>query len=108
MGREGRGRPTPHLSSTYVLVSQVWEGCYLPSTHPWVGIQVSNPLFRGWQGAALSGSPGATLLMPLGLLERGMREEVPNTCESEHSLDEQRLSMVLELSCRKAGGKERR
>ena len=34
-----------------------------------------------------------------------MREEVPNTCESAHSLDEQRLSMVLELYCRNAGRK---
>jgi hypothetical protein len=30
---------------------------------------------RGGQGAALPGSPGATLLKPLGLWERGMREE---------------------------------
>jgi hypothetical protein len=35
-----------------------------------------------------------------------MREGVPNTSESEHSLDEQRLSMVLEIYCRKAGRKK--
>ena len=34
-----------------------------------------------------------------------MRTEVPNTCESVCSLDEQRLSMVLELYYRNAGGK---
>jgi hypothetical protein len=34
-----------------------------------------------------------------------MREEVPNTDKSERSLDEQRLSMVLELYYRKAGRK---
>jgi hypothetical protein len=34
-----------------------------------------------------------------------MREEVPNTDESEHSFDEQRLSMVLEIYYRKAGRK---
>ena len=37
--------------------------------------------------------------------ERDEGREVPNTDESEHSLDEQRLSMVLELYYRKAGGK---
>ena len=42
---------------------------------------------------------------PPGLWEKGMREEVPNTGESECSLDEQRLSMVLELYWRKAGGR---
>ena len=50
------------------------------------------------------GSPG---LLPeaLGLWERGKR--VFHTGESEHSLDEQRLSMVLELYYRKAGGREK-
>ena len=45
------------------------------------------------------------MLKPPGLWERRMREEVPNTDQSEHSLDEQRLSMVLELYYRKAGRK---
>jgi hypothetical protein len=34
-----------------------------------------------------------------------MREEVPNTDESEQNLDEQRISMLLELYYRKAGRK---
>jgi hypothetical protein len=34
-----------------------------------------------------------------------MREEVSNIDKSECSLDEQRLSMVLELYYRKTGGK---
>jgi hypothetical protein len=44
--RRGRGRPTPHQNSTYSLVSQVWEGCYLPSTHP------------GWASKPLTHSSG--------------------------------------------------
>ena len=48
------------------------------------------------------------MLKPPGLWERGMREEVPNTDESECSLDEQRLSMVLELYYRKARRKRER
>ena len=91
----GREKPTPHQSFTYSLVCQAWEGCYLPSTPPWVGIQTSDPLFSGWPGAVLPGIPGATLLKPPGLWERGMREEVPNTDQSEQRiLMEQRLSMV--------------
>jgi hypothetical protein len=37
-GKRGKGKPTPHQSYTYSLVCQVWEGCYVPSTHPWVGM----------------------------------------------------------------------
>ena len=37
-GEEGEGKePTPRQSSTYSLVSQAWEGCYLPF-----------PLIPGW------------------------------------------------------------
>ena len=39
------------------------------------------------------------------LFRSGMRKEVTNTDESERSLDEQRLSMVLGLYYRKAGRK---
>ena len=45
------------------------------------------------------------MLKPQELWERGIREEVPNTDESTVDLDEQRLSMVLELYYRNAGGK---
>jgi hypothetical protein len=47
-GRGGKGKPIPHQSSTYSLVSQASEGCHTPSTQPWVGIQASYSLFRGW------------------------------------------------------------
>ena len=56
------------------------------STHPWVGIPLSHSS-GGGQGAALPGIPGATLLKPLGLWERGMREEVPNTDRPECTAD---------------------
>jgi hypothetical protein len=45
------------------------------------------------------------LLKPPRVIGERVREEVPNAEESEHSLDEQRLSMVLELYYRKAGRK---
>jgi hypothetical protein len=45
------------------------------------------------------------MLKPQELWERGIREEVPNTDESTVHLDEQRLSMVLELYYRNAGRK---
>jgi hypothetical protein len=40
--------------------------------------------------------------------ERNEGREVPNTDESELSLEEQRQSMILELYCRKAGRKRER
>jgi hypothetical protein len=39
------------------------------------------------------------------MAERDKGRDVSNTCESEYSLDEQRLSMVLELYYRKTEGK---
>ena len=78
------------------------------STHPWVGIPLSHSS-GGGQGAALPGDPpGATLLKPPGLWERGKREEVPNTDQSaQRNLKEQsRDSMVLELYYRNAGERE--
>ena len=54
--------------------------------------------------------PGATLLKPPGLWERGKREEVPNTDQSvQQNLKEQsRNSMVLEIYYRNAGEREKR
>ena len=40
-------RPTPHQRFTYSMVFQMWESCHMLSTHPWVGIQASDSLFRG-------------------------------------------------------------
>ena len=103
----GRGRPAPYQSFTYALVSQAWEGCYLPSTHPQ---GASQPLIHSLGVARGSstwdpqsyfpkapGSLGATLLKPPGLWERGMREErFPTPARvSAVNLDEQKLSMVL-------------
>jgi hypothetical protein len=53
--------------------------------------------------------PGATLLKPPGLWERGKRKEIPNTDQSEQqNLKEQsRDSMVLELYYRNAGEREK-
>ena len=55
LGKRGKGRLTPHQSSTYALVRQTWEGCQTLSTQPQVGIQASDPLFGG--GGANKGQP---------------------------------------------------
>ena len=47
-GKRVEEKPTPCQSFTYSLVCQVWESCHTLSTQPWVGIQASDPLFRGW------------------------------------------------------------
>jgi hypothetical protein len=81
------------------------------STQPQVGIQASDPLDRsgGQQGATQPGGPGATPCSPRVMGEREEGREVPTPARvSAADLDEQRLSMVLELYYRKAGGKERR
>ena len=52
----------------------------------------------------VGGGQGEACTVALGLWERGKRGS--HACESERSLDEQRLSMVLELYCRKAGRKK--
>jgi hypothetical protein len=109
-GERGKEKPTPCQSFTYSLVCRAWEGCYLPSLIP--DGHSSDSLFGEgwWQGAALPGILGATLLKPLGLWEKGMREErFPTPARvSAANLDEQRLSMVLELYYRKAGKRKER
>jgi hypothetical protein len=67
-------------SSSYALGRQMWEGCQVLSTQPWVSIQASDPLYggggvRGRQGAAPD--MGAVEPHPVapGLWERGLREE---------------------------------
>ena len=69
-----------------------------------MGIQAFDTLFWVWQGA---GSPTWDSWSYFAKATRvmGERDEVPNTDKSECSLDEQRLSMVLELYYRNAGGK---
>ena len=61
------------------------------------------------KGQPCLGSPRATLLKPPGLWERGKREEVPNTDQSEQRnlKEHSRDSMVLELYYRNAGEREK-
>ena len=109
MGKGERGSRPARVS---LFSGQSGVGGLLPtlSTHPWVGIPLSHSS-GGGQGAALPGDtpPGATLLKPPGLWERGKREEVPNTDQSaQRNLKEQsRDSMVLELYYRNAGEREK-
>ena len=110
-GISGIEKRCPHtLEFPYSLVSQAWEGCYLPY-----------PLIPGWaflyptlQGVVkgqpcLGTPPPATLLKPPGLWERGKREEIPNTDQSvQQNLKEQsRDSMVLEPYYRNAEEREK-
>jgi hypothetical protein len=79
----------------------------------------SFPLSPGWaskplthstgsgQGAAQPGGPGGHTLSPQGYGREGQGKIGSHTCQSEHSLNEQRQSMVLELYCRKAGEREK-
>jgi hypothetical protein len=88
--------PNPARVSLFSGQSGVGRLLSTLSTHPWVGIPLSHSS-GGGQGAALPGdtTPGATLLKPPGLWERGKREEVPNTDQSaQWNLKEQRLYMV--------------
>ena len=77
------------------------------STQPWVGIQAFDPLDRGvekWQ--PLTWGPQNHTRSPV-LMERGMREEVPNTDQSaQQILMEQRLSMVKSFIIEMQGERE--
>jgi hypothetical protein len=46
--------------------------------------------------------------LPRGYGREGRGKRGTHACEIKHSLDEQRLSMVLDLYCRKAGRKRER
>jgi hypothetical protein len=84
--RERRGRPTPCQSSTYSLVSQALEGCYLHSTHSRVGIQSFDPLFREWPRSSPTWDFQSYFAKATGVMgERDEEIEVTNTDESEHS-----------------------
>ena len=111
LGRSRLRNKCPHPARVSLFSGQSGMGGLLStlSTHPWVGIPLSHSS-GGGQGAALPGDPpGATLLKPPGLWERGKREEVPNTDQSaQWNLKEQsRDSMVLELYYRNAGEREK-
>ena len=111
LGRSRLRNKCPHPARVSLFSGQSGVGGLLStlSTHPWVGIPLSHSS-GGGQGAALPGDPpGATLLKPPGLWERGKREEVPNTDQSvQQNLKEQsRDSMVLELYYRNAGEREK-
>ena len=90
-GPWGRGgRRDPHPARVLPILWSARHGRaanYLPLIPGWAFKPLTHSS-GGSQEAALPGIPGATLLKPLGLWERGMREEVPNTCESECSESE--------------------
>jgi hypothetical protein len=72
---EGEGGPMFHQSSTYALDRQTWEGLQMLSTQPWVGIQASDQLNKGWtMGIPELWDLGPHSVAP-GLWERGMWEE---------------------------------
>ena len=105
-GEEGEGE-NPHPTRILLILWSARHGraaIHFLLIPGWASKLLTHSLVGG-QGAALDRIPRATLLKPPGLWERGMRKEVPNTDESERSLDEQRLSMVLGLYYRKAGRK---
>jgi hypothetical protein len=87
-GPRGRGwRKSPHPARVLPILWSVRCGrtaIHFPLSPGWAFKTLTHSLVGG-QGAALPRIPGATLLKPLGLWERGMREEVPNTCKSECS-----------------------
>jgi hypothetical protein len=107
LGKRGKGRPTPHQSSTYTLVRQTLEGSQTLFTQPQVGIQASDPLFGGWTRGSPTWEPWDYSLKPWGYEREGLEKRGSHTSESKHSLDEQRLSMVLELYYREGGGKRK-
>ena len=74
-GEKGEGED-PHPARVPLILWSVRRGraaIYLPLIHGWA----SKPLTHSWGGVAKGppGIPGATLLKPPGLWERGMREK---------------------------------
>ena len=103
--------PTPRQSFPILWSVRHGRAATYP-IHSSLGGHSSIPLFRGWsRGSPAWGppSPGATLLKPPGLWERGKREEIPNTDQSvQQNLKEQsRDSMVLEPYYRNAEEREK-
>ena len=95
-GEERKGGKAHTLPEFHLFSGQSGVGGLLSTFHSSLGGHSSIPLFRGWPGVTLPGNPGATLLKPPGLWERGKREEIPNTDQSvQQNLKEQsRDSMV--------------
>ena len=86
-GKEWEGED-PHPNRVPPMLLSVRCGrvaIYLPLIPGWASKPLTHSSGCGKGQAVLPGIPGATLLKPPGLWERGMREEAPNTCESEHS-----------------------
>jgi hypothetical protein len=69
------GRKNPHPARVLPIIWSVRRG------RPALDFPLNRESESG-KGTALPRNPGATLLKPPGLQERGMREEVPNTDES--------------------------
>jgi len=86
LGKKREERPTPHQSFAYSLVCQVWQSCHTFSTQPWVVIQASDPLFRGWPRGNPTWEPWNYFAKATSVIgERDEGREVPNTFESERS-----------------------
>ena len=86
-GKEWEGED-PHPNRVPPMLWSVRPGraaIYLPLIPGWASKPLTHSSGFGKGQAVLCGNSGATLLKPPGLWERGMREEVPNTGESECS-----------------------
>jgi hypothetical protein len=109
-GAQGEGgRKNPHPARVLPILWSVRYGraaIYLPLIPGWAskplthssGVERGSPTWDSWSYFAKATG---------GLWERGMREKVPNPDKSESNLDEQRLSMILELYYRKSGRKRK-
>ena len=106
-GRREREDPCPAR-----VPPMLWSGGHgraarrFPLSPRWASKPLTHLTGDGEQGAAQPGGPGATPCSPGVMGEREEGREVPTPVRmSTADLDEQRLSMVLELFCRKAGRK---
>jgi hypothetical protein len=82
------GRKVPRPTRILPILWSVGHGgaaIHFPLSPGWAFKPLTHSLGSG-QGAALPGSPGATLLKPPGLMgERDEGREVPNISKGEHS-----------------------
>jgi hypothetical protein len=66
------GEGETHTPPEFYLCSALsGVGGLISTFHLSPGGHSSDPLFRGWQGAALPGIPGATLIKPRGYGKKG-------------------------------------
>ena len=106
MGKRGRKDPRPTRVSLMLWSDERGRAATrFPLSPGWASKPLTHSLGVG-QGAAQPGSPGTTPCSPRVMGEREEGIKVPTPVRvSTVDLDEQRLSMVLELYYRKAGRK---